>query len=496
MASAAAFALVALAAAQNAAGVSVWLQLPQNAALAESTQIQGADALILKLLGPGAVKETVATKDGNAPILHYQAAYWSPLVAREERRASLSTLSMDWGPALRIEEAPAGAPMASAAASGAAAKTLSIDSLRGFIPGSLLAGDQAGFYDGSKAVAGSAAEVPVRGAELARPALTAPSSAKTEPPAAARAEPYADLIAKAARESGISPALLRAVVFAESRGQAGLTQDGAYGLMGVSARNAGAYGYTTRQLLDPEINLEVGSDILADLLKEFGGDVHRALAAYQAGPLEVLRSGGIPNDPDVRDFMNDVEQALGPEARAASLPVKTIRSPLKYAVQKDLIELAAQARRGGGVSRYRPLIEAIAARFGVDPRLMEAMVMQEDPSGDPRAVSPVGARGLAQLMPETAAGLGVRDSFDPVQSLSGMARQIKHLSAVFHGNPVLIAASYNAGEGAVQGTGRVPRYGETMSYVRRVFNNYFALTRKRIDVEPYMPSRGRRRAAP
>ncbi len=497
-----ALALAAPAAAQDAAGVSVWLRLPRSAKSAEPSRDLAADALILKLLGPGAVKESSAS-DAGGLLLHYESAAWSPLIAPEERRADLSALAADWGPALRVEEASAGAPPLSAAAAlGAAPKIPSRDAALGLLPDSLLAGGSAGFYDGFKPAKQSADPVFGReGAGLARLAPAAApavrSGATPEPPSPAAtpapAGPYAALIEKTARASGIEPALLRAVIEAKSGGQAGRAVAGAYGLMGVSARSAKAYGYTAKQVLDPEINLKVGSDMLADLLKEFGGDVHRALAAYQVGPEEVLRSGGIPNDRGVRDFMNAVERALGPAARAASLPVKTIRSPLKYAVQKDLIELAEQARKGGGVSRYRPLIEKLAAQFGVDPRLMEAMVMQEDPSGNPRAVSAAGAQGLAQLMPATAAELGIRDSFDPVESLRGMARHIQHLSRVFDGDPVLIAASYNAGEGVVERLGRVPRYRETMAYVRRVFNNYFALTDRKVDVGPYMPPPARAR---
>ena len=491
LAAAAALAPAAPAAAQSAAGVSVWLQLPKNADLFAPARAQGADAQILKLLGSNSAKETIPAKDGTGPILHYRAAAWSALIPQTERRTALSNLSTDWGPALRVEEAPAPAFLSALAAPGTPAKAPTIDSVLGLVPGSLLAGDHAGFYDGFRGAGGGSVE-PVSGRPGAGFSLLAPPTPRAAPasalePPSPLAAPYADLIDKAARESGIDPALLRAVVYAKSGGRADRAYAGAYGLMGISARNAKAYGYTAQQVLDPEINLKVGSDMLADLLKEFGGDVHRALAAYQVGPLEVLKSGGIPNDRDVRDFMNAVERASTPAARAALVPVKTIRSPLKYAVQKDLIELAEQARKGSGVSRYRPLIERTAAEFGVDPRLMEAMVMQEDPSGNPRAVSPAGAQGLAQLMPETAADLGVKDAFDPIQSLRGMARHMKHLSHVFDGDAVLIAASYNAGEGVVQDLGRVPRYRETMAYVRRVFNNYFALTEQRVDVDPYMP---------
>lgn len=500
-------------AAQNVAGVSVWLQLPKAGA-ASPERTRSADALILKLLGPKANKETLPAKDGGGPLIHYRSPAWSEQVPAFERRMELSTLTASWGPALRVEETGASAPaLAAAMPKGMTQKAPSLDSALGLVPGSLLSGDHAGFYDGFKPGAGSLAD-PVLGrpgsgafAPLAaptalafQPKLDVPSPLVAGP--AVVDYPYRELIEKAAKASGIDPALLKAIVSAKSGFDAKRSVAGGYGLMGISARNAKIYGYTARQMLDPETNIKVGSDMLAGLLKQFGGDVHRALAAYQVGPLAVLRSGGVPNDREVRDFMNAVELSLGPQARAAQVPVKTIRSPLKYEVQKDLIELAQQARHGTGVSRYRPLIERMAAQFGVDSKLMEAMVMQEDPWGDPRRVSPAGARGLAQLMPDTAAQYGVRDSFDPLQSLRGMARYMKHLSERFGGDKVLIAASYNSGEGTVSRLGRVPRYKETMAYVRRVFNNYFALTDTKVDVEPYMPppparkARSRRRRRP
>lgn len=483
--------------AQNVAGVSVWLQLPK-AGVVSPERTQSADTLILKLLGPKANKETLPAKDGGGPLVHYRAPAWNDQVSSLERRAQLATLTAAWGPSLRVEETVAAAPvLASALPPAMSQKAPTLDSALGLVPGSLLAGDHAGFYDAFHPGAGSLAD-PV----LARPGVSAfaPLALPTPPPLGSKpdvpspldaptvvAYPYMDLIEKAAKASGIDPALLKAVVSAKSGFDAKRAVAGGYGLMAISARSAKIYGYTAQQLLDPETNLKVGSDILADLLKEFGGDVHRALAAYQVGPKEVLRSGGIPNDRAVRDFTNAVESALGPGARAAQIPVKTIRSPLKYEVQKDLIELAEQARHGTGVSRYRPIIEKMAAQFGVDPKLMEAMVMQEDPSGNPRIVSPAGAQGVAQLMPDTAAQYGIKNPFDPVQGLRGMARYMKHLSERFGGDKVLIAAAYNSGEGTVDRLGRVPRYKETMAYVRRVFNNYFSLTDDRVDVEPYMP---------
>ena len=95
-------------------------------------------------------------------------------------------------------------------------------------------------------------------------------------------------------------------------------------------------------------------------------------------------------------------------------------------------------------------------------------VVQTESAGNPTAVSPKGARGLMQLMPERAALLGVRDSFDPHQNVDGGVRHIRDLLQSFGGDVTLALAAYNAGEGAVRSYGGVPPFAETREYVRRV----------------------------
>ncbi len=126
---------------------------------------------------------------------------------------------------------------------------------------------------------------------------------------------------------------------------------------------------------------------------------------------------------------------------------------------------------GGGLqswvpARDRAAIAAAASAHGVAPALLAALLRSE--SGfDPRAVSPAGARGIAQLMPATAAGLGVRDPFDPDQAIPAAARLLGgHLRAF--GSVPLALAAYNAGPGAVRRYGGVPPYRETQAYVTRV----------------------------
>ena len=121
---------------------------------------------------------------------------------------------------------------------------------------------------------------------------------------------------------------------------------------------------------------------------------------------------------------------------------------------------------------YARLFEAAGAEHGVSPGLLAAVAKQE--SGfDPTAVSPAGARGLMQLMPGTADGLGVRDPFDPAQAVDGAARLLRTLMDRF-GSTELALAAYNAGPGAVLRYGGIPPYPETQAYVRSVLSQVVA----------------------
>jgi soluble lytic murein transglycosylase-like protein len=114
-------------------------------------------------------------------------------------------------------------------------------------------------------------------------------------------------------------------------------------------------------------------------------------------------------------------------------------------------------------------IDAAATKAGVDPRLLAA-ITQAESGFNPNALSGAGAVGLTQLMPGTAAGLGV-DPTDPAANLDGGARYISGQLDTF-GRLDLAVAAYNAGPGAVRQAGGVPDYPETQAYVRRVLGYY------------------------
>jgi soluble lytic murein transglycosylase-like protein len=121
----------------------------------------------------------------------------------------------------------------------------------------------------------------------------------------------------------------------------------------------------------------------------------------------------------------------------------------------------------GDTTQYDALIQASAARNGVDPALLKALIRAES-NFDPNAGSPAGAQGLTQLMPGTAAGLGVTDVHDPAQAIEGGAKYLRSQLDAFGGDETKALAAYNAGPGAVTRYGGVPPYAETQQYVQRV----------------------------
>jgi soluble lytic murein transglycosylase-like protein len=121
--------------------------------------------------------------------------------------------------------------------------------------------------------------------------------------------------------------------------------------------------------------------------------------------------------------------------------------------------------------RYAQEIAAAAARYGVPPRLVEALIRVES-AFNPTAVSRKGARGLMQLMPTTAFMLGVQDSFNPRQNIDGGVRHLRSLMDRYPDDLTLVLAAYNAGEGAVRTYNGVPPFPETRRYVERVLGLY------------------------
>jgi len=122
---------------------------------------------------------------------------------------------------------------------------------------------------------------------------------------------------------------------------------------------------------------------------------------------------------------------------------------------------------------YGSTIHAAAQKYGVDPALVAA-VMETESRFHANARSPVGARGLMQLMPRTGRWLGARNLNDPDQNIDAGVKYLKYLQNRFDGNLNKAIAAYNAGEGNVRRYDGVPPFHETRSYVKKVMTRYQA----------------------
>ena len=159
-----------------------------------------------------------------------------------------------------------------------------------------------------------------------------------------------------------------------------------------------------------------------------------------------------------------------PSAVASAQPSTAPRPSIAPALQ-----MAAGTALEGfstGDANVDGFIVASSNRHGVDPLLIYS-IMHRESSFKKFALSYKGARGLMQLMPATAARLGVRHIFDPQQNIEGGVKYMRILLNMFDGDVRLALAGYNAGEGAVLKYGRsVPPYRETQEYVRRISQRY------------------------
>ena len=182
----------------------------------------------------------------------------------------------------------------------------------------------------------------------------------------------------------------------------------------------------------------------------------QAMLASAQGPMAATPAAAEP-----KSFSTELANATGTTLTSAATPATTAASTA------TATPTASELPAG---TPYASEITAAAKANGLDPALLAGLIKQES-NFNPTAGSPAGARGLAQLMPATAAGLGVTNVLDPVQSINGGAKYLAQQLKTFGGDVAKALAAYNAGPGAVQRFGGIPPYAETQNYVRIVQAN-------------------------
>jgi len=181
--------------------------------------------------------------------------------------------------------------------------------------------------------------------------------------------------------------------------------------------------------------------------------------------------GNIPGTGFAQKLEKEMQKSLGvTAAQETSEPAVQENSQPLPAVQKVEAAKTVLADMPLADQNLSTLIEAAARKYKVDPKLVAA-VAEVESNGNQDAVSSVGAIGVMQLMPDTAASLGV-DPYNKQQNIEGGAKYLRQMLDTFGGDTRKAVAAYNAGPGAVKDYGGVPPYKETQNYVNKVLDIY------------------------
>jgi soluble lytic murein transglycosylase-like protein len=215
------------------------------------------------------------------------------------------------------------------------------------------------------------------------------------------------------------------------------------------------------------MNLPNISDLLNKRIAEIQGRLpvrmnipaqnNTSFGAYLNEASSVLESSAPVIDPEL--LLDPVKSQSGTKYPLVSGSYESVYPRLSQAEIQELMP------------RIDAAIKTYSEYFNIDPKLVRAVIKQE--SGfQPFALSTSGAQGLMQLMPGTAEGLGVTDSYNLEQNIKGGTEYLRYQLNNFDGDLELALAAYNAGPNAVKKYGGIPPYEQTQNYVKKVINYY------------------------
>ena len=197
---------------------------------------------------------------------------------------------------------------------------------------------------------------------------------------------------------------------------------------------------------------------------------HLFLAAAEQGMPQAQRMVASMGSP-----RGEPPPCLQPVAVQLPKPPVVATAPRRLGVSAPVIAFAEPSPPANAPAPIVNFVKLVAPDFNLSPQLVLAIISTES-AFNPNAVSPKNAQGLMQLIPETAARFKVRNILDPAQNMRGGMAYLRWLMAYYQGNVVLVAAAYNAGEGAVNRYRGVPPYIETLAYVRRILSHLNQVT--------------------
>jgi len=210
---------------------------------------------------------------------------------------------------------------------------------------------------------------------------------------------------------------------------------------------------------------------LTDLSNLYKSEVERLEKRHEQS--QQLYNDGLISRVDLEKGEKELSDARA-KVEQITRDIAAANQPAAALTPEVVSELAAAGNQvwTTGNAKIDNLIRYYGGQYGVDPFLIYCTMSQES-SFNTGAMSPKGAQGLMQLMPDTAARYGVTNPYDVAQNIKGGTRYLKDLLKMFNGRVDLALAGYNAGEGAVMKYGNtIPPYSETRNYVRLILKRY------------------------
>lgn len=300
---------------------------------------------------------------------------------------------------------------------------------------------------------------------------------------------YSDIFKAASKKYNISQELLEAVALTESSFRPNATSYcGAMGLMQLMPATAKSLG--VKDAYNPVENIMGGAKYLSQMMKKYNGNVSLTLAAYNGGPGNVAKHGGVPSF--CRSYVNKVTNymkkgvdvpnksiTVDNSSRAAvlmadynsvpqnnsktsntSTSVDKVSSTANKNAAKYEKYHSSQLHKVAPIVKdisYSELFKYAADKYNISQNLLESLAFAES-NFDANVTSKSGAMGIMQLMPATAKSLGVNNPYNPIENVLGGAKYLSQMLKRYNGNEALAIAGYNGGIGNVAKYGGIPPF--------------------------------------